>query len=197
MPISGLFTKGIFRVLYRFAVDGVRLQLGDIVFAQETVVAVLLGVSFTYWGYAHFAESAKLVDFALGFLAYAAIALGFCVGATTVALTLPDRTFMLRLAHKVVPNRPADALSSLLFVFCWTAVVHWFVIVFLLILLATHGHQDEAFFAGHSMNWRVTGGFLVTACSYALMEFLITVLTLWQAGMTFINDLKKQASSSS
>lgn len=194
--IRRIFTHGILRVLFRFARDGVRGRVEEIVFTQESFLSIAAGFAFAIWGQKICADSAKLSDFSLGFLGYAAIALGFCVGATTVALTLPERSFLLKLATTERKSKPGDALSGLLFIFCWTAVVHWFVIVWLIILLTIFGHCETVLFVSPTPFTRALGGLTVSACSYALMQFLITVLTLWQAGTAFIHDLRQQANAS-
>jgi hypothetical protein len=56
-------------------------------------------------------------DVTTGLIAYAAIALGFCVAGLTISLTLPDRDFASQLAFCKEKGEPTNAYSDLLFVF--------------------------------------------------------------------------------
>ena len=96
--IANIFRKGILTVLCSFYRDAVSGRLSEILFSQESVLALILGGAASFFGASYFPNSAKIVDISLGYLAYAAIALGFCVGGVTIALTLPDRDFVVMLA---------------------------------------------------------------------------------------------------
>ncbi|QHN03079.1 hypothetical protein FTO74_06620 [Granulicella sp. WH15] len=193
--ITDIFTKGIFTVLWSFYKNAVESRLKEIVLSQEILLAVVIGGVFSFAGSSYFPESAKIVDVSLGYLAYAAIALGFCVGGVTIALTLPDRDFVVMLATLTIPNKKGDALSGLFFVFCWTAIVHWLSVILILAVLVTSGHADGNLFATRTLHGRIILGTCITLCLYALMQFLITVLTLWQVGSVYIRNLQKGAAS--
>jgi hypothetical protein len=111
--IAHMFEKGILTVLWSFYKEAVRGRIVEIVFSQETLLALVLGGAFSFAGSSYFPESAKIVDVSLGYLAYAAIALGFCVGGVTIALTLPDRDFVVMLATLTIPDKKGNALSGL------------------------------------------------------------------------------------
>jgi hypothetical protein len=195
--ISGLWNRGIFRVFLHFYERGIKGRESDILFTQETSLAILLGVFITIFGHHFFSGSAKIVDIAVGYLGYAAIALGFCVGGMTIALTFPDREFITGLATFQIPDKKGDALSSLLFVFSWTALVHWISLVVILAAVLIKGHQDQELLSATSIHSRVIIGTIVALCSYALMQFVITVLTLWQIGGLYIDGLKRDAAKKS
>lgn len=191
--LKGLFCSGFLRVCYRFLRFGVLRHASDIFLTQETLIAISLA-GLVYMAAPIFGgRSGKLTDLALGFLGYAAIALGFCVGATTVALTFPDRDFLSKLATSQRKDKPGDALSGLLLVFSWTAIVHWIAIIYVAALLLFFGHREAPFLEVTSVKWRLVASGTCALCAYSLMQFLITVLSLWQAGTAFASDIRNKA----
>jgi hypothetical protein len=189
--VRGRFwAKGILNVTYRFLSTAVFPRGWEIIFTQESLIAITLGCIAGAIGGSTFPDSGKLVDVCLGFVGYGAIALGFCVAGVTIALTLPDKTFVKKLATFTIPDHHGDALSSLLFVFCWTAVVHWIAVVLVLLILLCFGSKDGHVLAQSSVLSRAFVGLSVCMCAYALSQFLITVMTLWQIGCTYIRDLQ-------
>lgn len=189
--MNGLWRSGILSVLYHFYRKGICGRWKDIIFTQEISISILVGIFIATYGHRFFPTSAKILDIAIGFLGYAAIALGFCVGGMTIALTFPDREFMTKLATFKLPRKEGDALSGLLFVFSWTAVVHWCSLVVILAVVLLKGHQDQDLLSAISVYSRILIGSIVAICSYALMQFVITVLTLWQVGYVYIDKLRK------
>lgn len=191
--IRELLRTGFLRVTFRFVAEAVAPRASEIVFTQDTLIAVVLG-SIAAWQSSHIlSHSAKLSDLAVGFIGYAAIALGFCVGGITIALTLPDRDFIIRLATLNVDTKEGDGLSSLLFVFCWTAFVHWCSLVFALTFLLLFGHIEASELANGRPSSRALLGISVAIASYTLMQFLITTLTIWQVGNAYIRKIRADA----
>ena len=78
-------------------------------------------------------------------LTYVAIAVGFALAGLTLALTLPDRGFARLLADKVLPKLPSkpNAYSDLLFVFSWTGLLLWMVIVLAISCSILVGQEQE------------------------------------------------------
>jgi hypothetical protein len=147
----------------------------------------------------HFASDTKLGDALTIVLAYAAIAFGFSVAGLTVALTLPDAEFVRDLATREpegaklrsLPRKP-NAYSDLLFVYSWTAILHWLVIVTSFVLIIGFGFDHRLGGSGISDLTRATDGLLVFVLSYAVVQFLITVVTLSQVGHHYILKLKSR-----
>jgi hypothetical protein len=130
-------------------------------------------------------------------LAYAAVAFGFCLAGLTVALTLPNERFVKDLATRKPSQqqverkgRVANAYSDLLFVFSWTAVAHWAIIVFGLNLLVGCGYSTELIGDSYDLGERIRLGLLTFFILYALFQFLITVITLSQVGNRYIDHLR-------
>jgi hypothetical protein len=64
-----------------------------------------------------FETSPAIGDLTTGLIAYASIALGFCVAGLTISLTLPDRDFASPLATLKRPGQSTNSYSDLLFCF--------------------------------------------------------------------------------
>ena len=94
-----------------------------------------------------------------------------------------------------IEGKAGNALSGLLFVFTWTAVVHWLAIVSLIVALVFDGGDPRTFVADRSITLRVIIGSVSFLCTYALLRFLITVLTLAHVGLHYINQLRKPEDS--
>jgi len=171
---------------------------GELARASEMWIAVLAAVAMGL-SVPHLPASTSLGDVLAIVLAYAAIAFGFSVAGLTVALTLPDPLFVHELAtvapkgHKLKRlKRDPNAYSDLLFVYSWTAMWHWIVLVLGFVELAIYGagrrvagpHID---FATHMLD-----GLLVFATAYAALQFLVTLITLSQVGNRYIERLKKR-----
>jgi hypothetical protein len=191
--MTGLLRTGIIRALAGYVKREVVPRLGELVWSQHAAVAAAVGAAVA-WCAPSITGAPKVSDIALGFLGYAAIALGFCVAGITISLTLPDREFLERLSKHSVPGKTGNALSALLFVFTWTGVVHWACVVNLIAVLLLDGGNQRPF-TQDTTRWRliwiaVTSGL----CTYALETFLITVLTLGHVGRTFIDELRGNGS---
>lgn len=193
--LRGLFKTGILHVTWRFASEAIIPRAPEIVYTQDSLIAIILGIAAGFESAHIFLHSAKLSDLAVGFIGYAAIALGFCVGGITIALTLPDKDFVVRLATLNIETKEGDALSSLLFVFCWTAFVHWCSLVLALLFLLTFGHIEASELVNAGLWPRILLGGAVAVAAYTLMQFLITTLTIWQVGRSYICKIKRDAAN--
>lgn len=191
MIIPRVFTKGLLTAFVGFWRREIGPRKRDIFLTQDFCLAALLAVAMAYWGPSTLTGAPKAADIATGFIAYASIALGFCVGGMTIALTLPDRAFVEKLAKLEIECKAGNALSGLLFVFTWTAVIHWLAIFSLLVALVFAGGDPRTFVADHGFARRIVIGAVTFLCTYALLRFLITVLTLAHVGLHYINELRK------
>lgn len=131
--------------------------------------------------------------------AYAAIAFGFSVAGLAVVLTAPDRVFASRLAWSdpVTPgiaDKPPkrNSYSNLLFIFSWTAIAHWLVVIVSLAVLVGLGSETALLPEGSSLKHSVTIGLLVGVTIYAVELFLVTVVTLSDVGDTYIKTLQSR-----
>jgi hypothetical protein len=175
--------------LYQYFRDEGVPRLGQVLISTETLVAVLVAGAFLKWGDRFFSQSPKIGDLATGLIAYASIALGFCVAGLTISLTLPDQDFATKLACLKKHDEPTNAYSDLLFVFSWTAIAHWFALIVLFALTLFAESTSPLLPAGHShlRGWVVA--LIAGVCTYCLCQFLITLITLSQVGNVYIKHL--------
>jgi hypothetical protein len=160
------------------------------ILSGNVLLAIATGAAVASYGDRLISRCVGVTELGTAFLAYASIGLGFCVAGMTVALTFPDKEFVERLAKLSVPGRYGNALSALLFVFSWTAVVHWCTIVLMLVVLFLRAGQPV--FPESVTRLHRAGMFVcVTSSCYCLFQFLVTVITLSQLGGAYSAGLKR------
>ena len=150
-----------------------------------------MGGAFLWRGDRFFSAFPKIGDLTTGLIAYASIALGFCVAGLTISLTLPDRDFATKLACLKGKDEPTNTYSDLLFVFSWTAIAHWCALIVLFTLTLFAESTSPLLPSGHSRlrGWIVS--LIACICTYCLCQFLITLITLSQVGNIYIRHLVK------
>lgn len=171
--------------------DETRPRLSMIFCGAEFWMSLLIGVILAGWGDQLLPADAKLKDIGGSLLSYAAIALGFCLAGLTLALTLPDREFARKLATPLPGEKHRDAYSDLLFVFSWTAISHWLLVVAFIVALVFVDPSKSI--AGYKWVWRdrALSGVLSFVTAYGIFQFLITLITLSQVGRVYIRSLKE------
>jgi hypothetical protein len=177
------------RPLFQYLRDEGVPRLRQILVSPESLIAILVGGAFLGWGGKFFSQFPKIGDITTGLIAYAAIALGFCVAGLTISLTLPDQDFAAKLALSKRDKEPTNAYSDLLFVFSWTAIAHWLALVVLFTLTLFAESTSPLFPVGHSCLREWIGSSIACLCTYCLCQFLITLITLSQVGNTYIKHL--------
>ncbi|HUK29506.1 MAG TPA: hypothetical protein VLV89_00225 [Candidatus Acidoferrum sp.] len=160
-----------------------------IILTWESAISLAVVILFVWFGDRWFVLHPKTSDITTGLIAYAAIALGFCVAGLTISLTFPQAEFTSELAK---PSTEACSYSDLLFVFSWTAIAHWCAIMILFVaILLTDGSQS-LLPVGHS-GLRLWGVALIAGFGvYCLCQFLITLITLSQVGDVYIRFLRRK-----
>ncbi len=193
----------MFRTLGRYVRREAWPRSGEILRGGEFWVAVVAGAIVGLIA-PHLASDTKLGDALTIVLAYAAIAFGFSVAGLTVALTLPDAEFVQELATMKPKGaklrslkREPNAYGDLLFVYSWTAILHWLVIMAAFLLVVIFGFDHRLGGTGISFATRLADGLLVFLLVYAAVQFLITVITLSQVGHHYIEKLKKRRDAAS
>jgi hypothetical protein len=158
----------------------------------EAFLAAAVTMIFLVYGGKLFETSPKIGDLTTGLIAYASIALGFCVAGLTISLTLPDRDFASHLATFKLPGQTTNSYSNLLFVFSWTAIAHWgaILVLFVVILLSESG--SPLLPIGHTKCRTVVVSAIAGLCTYCLCQFLITLITLSQVGAVYIKHLAER-----
>jgi hypothetical protein len=174
-------------------------RLSQIVISTEVGIAAVLAALFAWIGAGAGVATANTGDVVLTLLAYGAIAFGFAVAGLTLVLTAPDRGFASELAWSDpgrdpgIANTPPQQSSygNLLFIFSWTAITHWLVVVGAFSILIALGKDSHLLADGSSTRHRIGVGVLVFFTVYAVELFLITVITLTQVGDAYIGRLHR------
>jgi hypothetical protein len=118
--------------------------------------------------------------------------MGFCLAGLTIVLTVPDREFIEQLvSHKREGSR-FDSYSGLLFVFSWTAIVHWIAIVSTVIVFLRYGTQSEFLSMAATAKHRLVVGVFTLINVYGLFQFLIMLATLTQVGSLYVGKISKR-----
>jgi hypothetical protein len=177
------------RPLKQYLLDEGLPRWRNILLTPEIVVAVAVISIFAEYGGRLFETSPKIGDLTTGLIAYASIALGFCVAGLTISLTLPDRDFAAHLATLQRPGKSTNAYSDLLFVFSWTAIAHWGAILVLFIVILLTESSSALLPHGHTKYRTVIVAAIAGICTYCLCQFLITLITLSQVGAVYIRHL--------
>lgn len=189
------------RAFASYIAEQIRPRGREIATEPEALFAVAAGIAAAIWlGCIELGDS-KVGDVLTVVLAYAAVAFGFSVAGLTVALTLPNAEFVDKLANMDEEpsrsrrkRRPAgfrdNAYSRLLFVFSWTAVLHWGVIATGFAMLIVRGYDAKLMPDDACFGIRVLVGAVTFFLVYAAAQFLVTLVTLSQVGNAYISTLR-------
>lgn len=169
--------------------------------SSEALLAAAAGVAVGLFGHSVGLANARVGDIVVAILTYAAVAFGFCVAALTIALTAPRPRMAIRLATTTREGGPIgvgdpgnDSYSNLLFIFSWTAIAHWFVIIGSVGLLVALGSDLPFVAEGSSAQHRAAVGLFAAATIYAIEMFAITVISLAGLGEVHVASLRAEAS---
>lgn|GEM_PF-3538220 len=188
--------------LFSFGRSDVLRRLRQILVSSEVVLALFAAVGPGIWGSRLPIGKTSTGDVVLALLSYAAIAFGFSVAGLTLVLTAPDESFAHLLAWADPSKRgrsdnppEQNSYSNLLFIFSWTAIAHWAVVVGGFALLVVLGNDNGLIPDGSSTRHRLVVGVVAFCTVYAIELFLITVITLSQVGSTYIARLQAKPPS--
>jgi hypothetical protein len=183
--------------LFAFARREAFPRAGMIVISSEFAIALAGAVLFVIFGDELAIGRSATGDIVFAVLAYAAIGFGFAVAGLTVVLTAPDRVFASRLAWSdpsisgIADTPPANnSYSTLLFIFSWTALAHWLVVIVSLTVLAALGSDTALLAEGSSFRHSAAVGLLAGVTVYAVELFLVTLITLSDVGDSCIKTLQ-------
>jgi hypothetical protein len=177
------------RAFRHYARDEVVPRIGTIIFSTEFFVASALGILAAKWGGSANLADVKVGDVVAALLTYSAIAFGFCLSGLTVALTLPNDSFVRYLAKSKPNAKKFDAYSDLMFVFSWTALIHWIDVVALVVVLIVAGSDRKVLPPTASLTQKIVVGALTFFITYGIFQFMLTLITLSQVGRVYVNQL--------
>jgi hypothetical protein len=176
----------------QYAKDEVWPRRRRILLQPQIVGAVALGVLTSQFGAAWPFAELKMGDMTMMLLTYSAIALGFCITGMALVLTLPNEGFVSLLMHHRLGRHSESSYSDLLFVFSWTAVVHWSTVVLSIIAVCIRRPDRVVLMVSDGVGWRVLAGCIVALSCYALIQFLLTVITLSEIGRLYIREFPRR-----
>jgi hypothetical protein len=120
---------------------------------------------------------------------YAAISFGFCVSGLSLVLSCSRSSFTSRLVATRAEKAKFNALSDLIFVFSWTAIVHWVLLILAFVTTAFVDPGTKIVGGNASVVMLIGIGLGVALFSYAILEFLSVLITLSQFGRAMSVDL--------
>jgi len=156
------------------------------------IVAVLFQIKY---------RGIHITDFTIGglflvLMAYATITFGFCLSGITLTFIIPNTDFILWIAshHKGMQkdNTHRNFFSELLFIFIWTGILHWLLIITSLFIIFNFGWKTNLV-----INSLAIDGIIITIIQliyilfiqYCLLQFLWTLFALHQVSSLYLRHL--------
>lgn len=185
------------RGLADYAHKEVLPRLFSLFFCSDFWLSAILGFACAYRGHYVLPVAAiKVSEIAAALLSYGALALGFCLAGLTLILTLPNKALVSELVSSTSPNNKRDAYSNLIFIFSWTALSHWAVIVTSILLLLLAGNK-MIWVEAPTHRFRIIAGLVSTLAVYCVFQFLLILITLYQFAKVVIAHHRKDPIGSS
>jgi hypothetical protein len=132
----------------------------------------------------------KIGDVATILVAYTATVLGFLIAALAIAITHPSDSLVNTLAQTSLPGRKwSNAYSDLIFVFSWSAFVHWLQTVFIVTMVFTIRSEEPLIPIDPSCGRIMLAAALTASVTYCLLRFLVSLITIVQVGEVYIASL--------
>ena len=181
------------RALSQYALDEVLGRLWRILLGTEVLIALMIGGATAIFGSRWGLARLKPADVSTTLLTYAAIAFGFCISGMALVLTLPNQDFVMWLVKERLGRKGPNAYSDLLFVFSWTAVCHWLLVILAFALLAFGGERNDLLNGTDYRSWRSFVGVVFGVAIYSAIQFLLTLITLSQVGRLYIARVSDSA----
>ena len=177
--------------LLSYVKTGLLPRLRRILFQPQVLLSIAIGASCFHWGPSLAAAQLKASDVGGMILTYAAIAFGFCITGMALVLTLPSDRFLKTLQNHKSDTKGQSSYLDLLFVFSWTAVCHWLLVVSAIAAILLRGTAPALLTASDGCGWRVFVSWFSAICAYSLIQFLMTVITLSQVGELYSKELAR------
>lgn len=179
----------MFRAVGRYLLEEAKPRALRIMKGTELWFGIVIGAVVVWRGDHTVLQTMKVGDLSGIYLTYASIALGFSLTGLTLVLTLPDREFVAKLSALKLSDG-TNYYTDLLFVFSWTAILHWVGIIGVLVLLAILGVGEIVLPLGAPLWQRIVVGTVIAVGIYAFGQFLLTIITLSQVGRVYSRSPK-------
>jgi hypothetical protein len=180
----------MFRSFLHFLKSEVFPRWHGVVTGANLWLSLALGVTIAIVGHELSLGSARISDIYTAIMSYAAISMGFSLAGITIALALPDPYFAKFLCTHQITEGSKDSYSNLLFVFSWTAFVHWILLILALAWACLVPLDHPVLSPGSSLRHKVFIGIGSATLCYGVSQFLVTILTLSQLGDVYATYLK-------
>jgi hypothetical protein len=180
--------------LRQYGKDEVLPRWKRILVQPQVGCAVVVGYLAAKYGSAWPMASLKMADATTMLLTYAAIAFGFCIAGMALVLTLPSEAFVSLLMKHKLGRHSQNSYSDLLFVFSWTAIVHWSVVVLSITAVCIRRNDRTVLNQWDGAGWKILVGSIIALAIYALIQFLLTVITLSEVGRLYIREFPRRNS---
>lgn len=182
--------------LLYYARNGIRPRLRRIVLQPQVALSLCMGAICFYWGPGSNAGGLKPNDVAGVILTYAAIAFGFCITGMALVITLPSDNFLRKLQRHHTHANGQSSYLDLLFVFSWTAVCDWILVVLGIVTILVRGTAATLLDKADGGGWRLFVSLFLAICVYSICQFLMTVITLAQVGDLYAREIDKESHQS-
>lgn len=177
--------------LCRYVVEEVKPRTYDF-FGTDLCLAVTVGCIFGFWGNCILPVNVtKNSEVSTALLTYAALALGFSLAGLTLVLTIPSKALLKAMADDPPPGVKHTAYSDLVFIFSWTALIHWIIVMGSLFLLLLAGTQP-LWIHSPSVKFRILAGCISAVSAYGLFQFLIVLLSLYHLAQVNLAFQRKE-----
>lgn len=175
----------MFSAIRQYAFQEVLPRIGRIVFTTHWVGSAVLGYATLRHAHQWTIATSRVMDLETLILAYAAIVFGASAAGMALVLTFPNDDFVQILMREKLPGQTDSAYSDLLFVFSWTAIMHWVLMVLGVGLILVRGSERQLLNEWDGTGYRLLVAALFSVTTYAVCQFLLTVITLAQVGRVY------------
>ena len=127
---------------------------------------------------------------------YDFIAFGFTVAAMAIVFAVPNGRYidMMFKAAKLHPEKGSGPWEDALFIMTWNGAVHFFALIGTLIAIACSFNLSEEHYPfiwdASKTTTKVTYGFLIAVQIYALLQFFMTLLSIYFFCMRYVASVK-------
>lgn len=177
------------RPVHDYCRSQIRPRLSRIVVQPQVLVAAAIWAVVVVYGSCLPVAAVKPGDIVTAILTYAAISFGFCIAGLAMVLTFPNDRFLMVVCRNSISGSGTTSYSDLLFIFSWTAVCHWVLVLLGLYAFAVRGAREVLLNQFDGLGWKVLVASLMALVWYCLIQFLITVITMSQLGEVYQEHL--------
>lgn len=181
----------MFTYIRKYTTEEIGPRVRDIVLHSNAVVAISAAAAVYFL--APSTAIGQISRHALGeaLLTYSSIALGFSLTGITLVLALPDTSFVKLLTASTNKHTKKCAYSDLVFVYSWTAVIHWALVVAACVVTLSSDDKTKLYATGNGTPEQVALAAFCGLAIYAISQFLVTIITLSRVGQRYAEHSRK------